>query len=654
MCGLSGVIWRREQTVDLEQVGAGMAQRIRHRGPDDHGVWCDKELNVLLVHTRLSIVDLSPAGHQPMVSPCQRYILVFNGEVYNHLTLREALGGQQAWRGHSDTETLLASFAEWGVEATLQRAVGMFAFALWDRQTRTLTLGRDRLGEKPLYYGWHGDAFLFSSELKAMDACPGFSPTLNRDALALYLRHSVVPAPYSIWNGIAKLEPGCIAVLDWTAVSQGALPRISMYWSLAEVAQQAHEHPLLLSDAEATAQLDAAISESLRGQLLADVPLGAFLSGGVDSSLVVALMQKLSSQPVKTFTIGFDVPGFNEAEHASAVARHLGTEHTELYIQAEDALQVIPRLPSLYDEPFADSSQIPTFLVSQLARQHVTVALSGDGGDELFFGYSRYLQAQKLVTLLQRMPGWVRQAGQACLNRVSAQQFGQLYRGMMPLLPAALRAKYPEDKLKRLQHLMAARGEMATYRALISHWADPTCVVKGASEPLTWLTGRKPIPEGFSLADKMMLADSMSYLPDDILVKVDRAAMGVSLETRVPLLDHRVVELAWRLPQTQKLRADQSKWVLRQVLYQYVPREMIDRPKMGFGVPVGEWLLGPLRAWADALLEPSRLAREDIFDPAIVTQVWQDFQQGRSHAQYLLWDILMFQAWWEHRQRAGN
>lgn len=647
MCGLAGVIWRHKPAVErLETVGHRMAQSLRHRGPDDHGVWSDPELSVLLVHTRLSIVDLSPAGHQPMISGCQRYVLVFNGEVYNHLEMRAELGTCD-WRGHSDTETLLVCFARWGVRATVERAVGMFAFALWDRQTRTLTLGRDRLGEKPLYYGWHGDAFLFSSELKAMAACPGFQPQINRDALALYLRHSVIPTPYSIWQGIAKLEPGCIVTLDWQAVTQAQTPEAQAYWSLSEVARAGHANPLDVCDAQAIQLLDQTITTAVGGQLLADVPLGAFLSGGIDSSLIVSMMQKQSAQPVKTFSIGFDVPGFNEAEHAKAVARHLGTDHTELYVTPDDALEVIPRLPTLYDEPFADSSQIPTFLVSQLARQQVTVALSGDGGDELFFGYTRYLQMEKLVATLNKMPAGLRQLGAAGLQRMSPASFGRVYRALMPMLPAVLRAKYPEDKLNRLQHILAAKGDEAVYLALISHWADPACVVKGASEPATWLTGRKPVPAELSLAEKCMLLDSMSYLPDDILAKVDRAAMGVSLETRVPLLDHRVIELAWRLPMRDKLRGDQGKWLLRQVLYQYVPKAMIDRPKMGFGVPVGEWLLGPLREWADALLAPERLRREDIFDAERVTQVWRDFQAGRTNAQYLLWNILMFQAWQE-------
>lgn len=647
MCGLAGVIWRHKPAVEsLDTVGRRMAQSLRHRGPDDHGVWSDPELSVLLVHTRLSIVDLSPAGHQPMISSCQRYVLVFNGEVYNHLDMRAELGTCD-WRGHSDTETLLVCFARCGVKATVERAVGMFAFALWDRQTQTLTLGRDRLGEKPLYYGWHGDAFLFSSELKAMEACPGFQPQINRDALALYLRHSVIPTPYSIWQGIAKLEPGCVVVLDWQAVMQAQTPEVQAYWSLSEVARAGHANPLDVSDAEAIQLLDQTITAAVGGQLLADVPLGAFLSGGIDSSLIVSMMQKQSAQPVKTFSIGFDVPGFNEAEHAAAVARHLGTEHTELYVTPNDALEVIPRLPDLYDEPFADSSQIPTFLVSQLARQQVTVALSGDGGDELFFGYTRYLQMEKLVATLNRMPAGLRQLGAAGLQRMSPASFGRVYRALMPMLPAVLRAKYPEDKLNRLQHILAAKGDEAVYLALISHWADPACVVKGACEPATWLTGRKPVPAELSLAEKCMLLDSMSYLPDDILAKVDRAAMGVSLETRVPLLDHRVIELAWRLPMRYKLRGDQGKWLLRQVLYQYVPKAMIDRPKMGFGVPIGEWLLGPLREWADGLLAPERLRREGIFDAERVTQVWRDFQAGRTNAQYLLWNILMFQAWQE-------
>lgn len=651
MCGLAGVIWRGRQEMDLRQIGEKMSSTIQHRGPDDSGVWCDVERNVLLVHTRLSIVDLSPAGHQPMVSECQRYVLVFNGEIYNHLSMRAMLDSSVRWRGHSDTETLLACFAAWGIDLTLQRSVGMFAFALWDLHEQRLTLGRDRLGEKPLYYGWHGDAFLFGSELKSMDMCPGFSPSLNREALSLFLRYGVVPAPYSIWEGIFKLEAGCIAELNTHDVKQSAAPTIRQYWSLIEVSSIRNESLLNCSDAEAMALLDHAITTAVQGQLLSDVPLGAFLSGGIDSSLVVAMMQKLSSQPVKTFSIGFDVPGFNEAEHAQVVAHHFGTDHTELYIQAEDALKVIPLLPILYDEPFADSSQIPTFLVSQLASQHVTVALSGDGGDELFCGYTRYLQAGKLISTLQQMPRWVRRASSACLGQISPRVFELAYRGVMPLLPAALQAKYPGNKFQRLQHMISAESDVAMYGALISHCFAPDELVKRPGQGQGWLTGREGIPSQLCLAEKLMLIDGLSYLADDILVKVDRAAMGVSLETRVPLLDHRVVELAWQLPMHYKLRGNQTKWLLRQVLYQYVPQEMIDRPKMGFGVPIDQWLRGPLRSWAEALLDPVRLVREDVFNVTTVSRIWQNYLSGNTSSQYLLWDILMFQSWLENRQR---
>lgn len=651
MCGLAGALWRDRRTGDLTSIGQAMAAQIRYRGPDDVGVWHDAEAGILLAHVRLAIVDLSPAGHQPMVSPCGRYLLVFNGEIYNHLALRSEMGRETDWRGHSDTETLLAGFARWGVMATLERAAGMFAFALWDRETGSLTLGRDRLGEKPLYYGWHRGAFLFASELKAFDAWPGFDPELNRDALAVYLRHNAVPAPYSIWQGIAKLPPGTMAVLDAVAAAAGAEPTVTRYWSLSDTIAQAKANPLDLPDSAATDALEKVLTQALQGQMLADVPLGAFLSGGIDSSTVVALMQTLSERPVKTFTIGFDVAGYNEAEHAKAVAQHLGTDHTELYVQAKDALAVIPRLPTLYDEPFADSSQIPTFLVSQLARSHVTVALSGDGGDELFSGYTRYLQGDKLNHMLGRIPRGLQSMVAGSVGALSPALFESLYAACRPLLPASLQVSHPSEKLAKLKSLLDSGGGDGLYRSLVTHWPDPSAVVKGATEPPTWLTGLGTLPEGLCFTERMMVLDTLSYLPDDILTKVDRAAMGVSLETRVPMLDHRVLALAWRLPMAQKVRDGKGKWLLREVLHRHVPRALIERPKMGFGIPVGAWLAGPLREWAEALLAADRLEREGVFHPAPIRALWEAHLAGRGNGHYLLWDILMFQAWQEHRQR---
>lgn len=634
MCGLAGALWRGARQADWQQVGKDMAQRIRHRGPDSHGVWCDPQARVLLSHVRLSIVDLSAAGHQPMHSACGRYVLVFNGEIYNHQALRARLNPVPVFRGHSDTETLLACFADWGVEATLRAAVGMFAFALWDAHTQTLTLGRDRLGEKPLFYGWHGDAMLFASELKALAAWPGWSPQLDRDALTLFLRHGYVPAPYSIWAGIGKLSPGCYAVLDARAREAGEPPQVRAYWSLTEAMAQGRAQPLQVGDDEAVTLLERRLSDSIGAQMLADVPLGAFLSGGVDSSTVVALMQAQSTQPVRTFTIGFDQPGFNEAEHAKAVASHLGTAHTELYVQGGDALALAPRLGALYDEPFADSSQIPTLLVAQLARQSVTVALSGDGGDELFAGYSRYAHANALRERARQAPAWLGGAGRAAAAMLA------------PLAvhwPAASRWR---DKLDKLPSVLG-NDDLAFYQAQMSYCLYPERAVLAGHEPRYGLSDARSIPADRPLAERMMAWDTLNYLPDDILVKVDRACMAVSLEGRIPLLDHRVVELAWQLPPQYKVRQGQGKWVLRQVLYRHVPPALIERPKKGFSVPVAAWLRGPLRDWAETLLDAQRLQEEAVLRPEWVRQLWRDFLSGRDALHYAVWTVLMFQAWQE-------
>jgi asparagine synthase (glutamine-hydrolysing) len=649
MCGLTGFLAPGGFDAPSAELSVRrMADALVHRGPDDAGVWVDGAAGVALGHRRLAILDLSPAGHQPMASACARFVLAFNGEIYNHLELRaelEKARAAPAWRGHSDTETLLAAVAAWGLEGALTRCVGMFALALWDRQARSLSLARDRLGEKPLYYGWQGGGLLFGSELKALRAHPAFGAAVDRDVLALYLRHGYVPAPYSIYRGVYKLPPGAVLTLaaDTLADTPAVPPAPTFYW-LARDAATAPRHAEL-DDASALAELERLLNQSIAGQRVADVPLGAFLSGGIDSSTVVALMQAQSSRRVQTFTIGFHEAGYNEAEHAGAVARHLGTEHTEFYVSPEQAMAVIPRLPALYDEPFADSSQVPTFLVAQLARQHVTVSLSGDGGDELFGGYHRYFWATRIWRTLGPLPHGVRSLAARALTGIPPAAWNRAFALAAPVLPARLRYANPGDRLHKLALMLGARTPQEVYRYLVSQVKTPTEWVPGATEPPTVLTDAARCPVLPDFESRMMYLDQMSYLPDDILVKVDRAAMGVSLETRVPLLDHRLVEFAWRLPLHLKIRDKQGKWLLRQLLYRHVPRELIERPKMGFGIPIDAWLRGPLRDWAEDLLSEPRLTREGYFDPRPIRAQWQEHLSGRRNWAYSLWTVLMFQAW---------
>ena len=634
MCGVAGFLDLCARADSTAQTLRAMTQAVAHRGPDADGYWLASEAGVALGHRRLSILDLSPAGAQPMVSPSGRYVIAFNGEIYNHLQLREALGdAAPAWRGHSDTETVLAGFEVWGIRATIERSIGMFAFAVWDREQQVLTLGRDRVGEKPLYYGWQGQGssavFLFGSELKALRAHPMFTAAINRDALALFMRHNHVPASHSIYDGIHKLEPGCLLHVSRAARD----PKIERYWSLVNVALQGVLHPFSGSDAEAVDELERMLTDAVGQQMVADVPLGAFLSGGVDSSTVVALMQAQSSRAVKTFSIGFHEDAYNEAVHAKAVARHLGTDHTELYVTPQEAMAVIPRLPELYDEPFADSSQIPTFLVSQMARRHVTVSLSGDAGDELFAGYNRHEFAAVTWPKVRCVPAPLRRA------------FAGLIK-VAPLQTSRMRAKF-----NKAASLICANSPSALYQQLVSNWDDPAQVVLNAKEPATLISEPPHALARLEDAEYLMALDALTYLPEDILVKVDRAAMGVSLETRVPLLDHRVVELAWRLPRALKLRQQQgryvTKWALRQVLYRHVPKALIERPKKGFSMPVDGWLRGPLRDWAEALLDAQRITREGYLDARVVRARWEAFLAGRTSWQNCIWLVLMFQAWLE-------
>ena len=649
MCGITGYLTTRgDAESDLRQHASRMCDGIAHRGPDDQGIWADAAAGVVLGHRRLAIVDLSPHGHQPMVSACGRYMVVYNGEIYNHLALREQLGSMP-WRGHSDTETMLACFTRFGVHATLDMLVGMFAFAVWDHQTRRLILARDRMGEKPLYFGRLpcGD-FVFGSELKALRGHPRWQADIDRDALALFMRYSAVPAPHSIYKGISKLGPG-----SWLEVSPGGDVGEGQYWNMRDVVDKARAQRVDMPDAEAIDQLETVLSQAVKDQMVADVPLGAFLSGGVDSSAVVALMCRQSSSAVRTFSIGFAEEGFNEAEHAKAVARHLGTDHTELYVTAQDALSVVPRLPEMYDEPFADSSQIPTFLVSQMARRHVTVSLSGDAGDELFAGYNRYFLAERLWHGLSAVPLGLRRVLARGVLGISPGAWDSAAGLASKAVPALRRHGRIGDKLHKLAaNVMPVASREAMYRALVSHWHEPASLVLGSSEPKTALDEIALELPGISPVEQMCLLDQITYLPDDILAKVDRAAMAVSLETRVPMLDHRVVEFAWRVPMHQKIRGGSTKWLLRQMLYRHVPRELIERPKQGFAVPLDQWLRGPLRDWAQHLLDPARLRAEGFFDAGMVNRCWEEHQRGQRNWQYRLWNVLMFQAW--HEAQGGH
>lgn len=646
MCGIAGFWGAGGHSAEAPEWLRRMTDAISHRGPDDQGTWLDPDAGFALGHRRLSIIDLSPLGHQPMVSHDGRWVLALNGEIYNFQELHSELASQGVhFRSHSDTEVLVEAIARWGLLKAVQRSAGMFAITVWDRQTRTLHLARDRFGEKPLYYGRAGNTWLFGSELKALRAYPGWNFAVDRDALTLFLRFNYVPAPHSIYRGIRKLRPAHLLTLR-TSGEATEQP----YWSLADVVEQGRANPLLGSDEEVISQLEARLLATIREQMIADVPLGALLSGGIDSSAVVALMQSASSRPVKTFTIGFREPEYNEAEHAKRVAEHLGTEHTELYLTADQARDVIPLLPGIYDEPFADSSQIPTFLVARLARQHVTVALSGDGGDEMFGGYNRYVLGQRIWKGLAPVPQLLRRAGAGIIRTISPEAWGGLFNRTQWLLPPRWRVAHAGDRMHKLAGVLEVGSASAMYRALVSHWTNPEQIVLQGHEPATLLSGGESEWQSGSVVERMMYADARTYLPDDIMVKVDRATMAVSLESRAPFLDHRVAELAWRLPMSRKLHHEQGKWALRQVLYRRVPRAIVERPKMGFGVPIDSWLRGPLKEWAGDLLATDRLSREGYFAPAEIGKKWREHQLGTRNWQYLLWDVLMFQAWAEHQR----
>lgn len=651
MCGFAGYLLASPSPPEeeLRDTVYQMADTLHHRGPDDRGAWVDASVGVALGFRRLSIVDLSPEGHQPMVSASGRYVLAFNGEIYNYRALRkqlesEASGGEMHFRGHSDTEVMLAAFDAWGFAASLPLFVGMFALVLWDRQERCLYLSRDRIGEKPLYYGWMGSTFLFGSELKALRKHPHFHPRIRRETLTPYLRHGYIPTPCSIYEGVFKLVPGTFLALK--EHRPGFLPEPVAYWSAKAIFDAVVSNPFEGSDSEAIIQLDGLLSDSIGLQMLADVPLGAFLSGGVDSSTVVALMQSRSASPIKTFTIGFHDEMFNEAEYAKAVAQHLGTEHTEVYVSPEEALAVIPRLPELYDEPFADSSQIPTLLVSQIARQAVTVSLSGDGGDELFAGYLWYERVSKAWDTLRWLPAPLRRLASFALAAIPVRQWNGLLGLLSLLLPQKALHKADIQTLHKIGFILNKANDLpGLHRSLNGTWNGQGVLVSENPEPLNNLCD---LTAGIDCGDAILRLqgfDLLNYLPDDILTKVDRASMGMSLESRTPFLDHRVVEFAARLPLSLKIRNGQSKWLLRQVLYRYVPAELIERPKRGFTVPMASWLRGPLRDWAEDLLRPDLLREQGFFMTNVLRQQWQEHLAEERDWSSHLWHVLMFQSW---------
>lgn len=655
MCGIAGLWGPPEREETLRDILGDMVDAMHHRGPDGRGVWCDPALGLGLGHARLAIIDLSDAGLQPMASPDGKRRLVYNGEIYNSPELRLAVGEagktpEAGYRGTSDTESLLTSLSAFGVYKTVEKLVGMFAFGLWNADTHSLTLVRDRLGIKPLYYGYVGDRFVFASCLSPFKALPGHSPDIDRDALASYLRTLYVPAPHSIYSGIRKLAPGSILTISQDDIIQGNLPEPVNYWSVQHIVEQGLRDPFQGDEEEAVEELDRLLDQSVRLRMIADVPLGAFLSGGVDSSTVAACMQRASDRPVKTYTIGFTEAEYDESKHATAVAAHLETEHTQLVVTPRQAMDIIPLLPTIYDEPFADASQIPSYLVSRLARHEVTVALSGDGGDELFCGYNRHLFGPAIWEKVRRFPVPVRKAAAAMLHAGGIRAADYIFQRIKHRLegggPRILR-----DKLQKSADAMACSTREEFYRALCSYNRKPEELLLQGGEATSNFTDRSKRPQVDDFSLWMAAMDQITYLPDDILAKMDRAGMAVSLEARVPLLDHRLVAFAHRLPLSMKIREGQSKYLLRQVLYRMVPKKLIERPKQGFGIPIDGWLRGPLREWAEDLLDEKRLAQEGFFKPAPVRKMWREHQSGTANRQYHLWGVLMFQAWLAEQKR---
>ncbi len=640
MCGLAGFFSSNSLNFDPHDTLMKMGSALEHRGPDDSGIWFDSENGIGLAHQRLSIIDLSKEGHQPMSSANGRFVITYNGEIYNFPEIKNELSklGINSWRGRSDTEIILAAIEHWGLKKSLTHFRGMFAFALWDRQEKTIHLVRDRMGIKPLYYGWAGSTLIFGSELKAFKVHPNFDGEIDREAIALLLRFGYIPAPHSIYRNVFKLSPG--KILSLTANKK----EIHEYWSLGEIAEEGVKNPFMGSSDEAINQLEVILNEAVRLRMVSDVSIGAFLSGGIDSSVIAALMQKNSDKPVKTFSIGFQESDFDEAPFAKKVASHLGTDHTELYVTSQNALSVVQDLPIIFDEPFADPSQIPTFLLSKLTREKVTVSLSGDGGDELFCGYNRYFVWKKIWNKIRRLPYPIRK---------SVSEIITLIPGFALDAAAGLIGKNnfgsSRERFIRLASCLKSQGPEGLYLQGISHWMGPESIVENCKEPETLLTDFSRWGNFKNPESRMMFVDSLTYLPDDILTKVDRSSMSVGLEARVPLLDHKLVEFAWSLPFNLKSFENQSKWILKQLLYKYVPNNLVDRPKTGFGVPIHSWLRGPLRGWAEELLDESAMRKEGFLNASVISRKWKEHLSGKWNWQYLLWNALTFQSWLRNR-----
>lgn len=652
MCGFTGFIKKFRSSSKAKAILSKMNDSLSHRGPDDAGTWFDAAAGIGLAHRRLSIIDLSTDGRQPMYSPSKRFVIVYNGEIYNYKLLRKEIDllTNIGWQSRSDTEVMLAAIDIWGIEEAISKFVGMFALALWDRQERILYLCRDRLGIKPLYYARFKNIFIFGSELKALKSHPHFQPRVDRHAVALYLRHNCIPAPYSIYQNTYKLEPGTILKIPADHIhSNRELRPPTTYWSAKTISQlSGSETDPTLNSETLRYQMESLLKEAVAMRMISDVPLGVFLSGGVDSSMITALMQSQSASAINTFTIGFYEEDYNEARHARAIAEHLGTNHTELYVSANEALAVIPDLPKLYDEPFSDASQIPTHLLSKLTRQHVTVCLSGDGGDELFGGYNRYRWIRKIVETKKILPSRIVEKAVSKALQISPQTWDRLFALTMSLFPNNYRFGVSGEKMHKLASVFSHPTSEAMYYRLVSHWQHPEEILLNAFEPTTKITARDDHPKFDSEVALMMYLDLVTYLPDDILTKVDRASMGVGLEVRIPFLDHRVVELAWKIPLQMKIHNGCSKWILREILYQYIPQKLIERPKAGFAIPLDSWLRGPLRDWAESLLDTRKIQMEGYFNAGPIQHKWKQHLSGKMNCQDQLWDILMFQAWLEN------
>lgn len=646
MCGICG--FYSSVSNKYRNTISKMTLAIKHRGPDDSGIWQDHSAGVFFGQQRLSIIDLSKAGHQPMQSHSGRFVLIYNGEIYNHLELRGELKKKNPfikWRSNSDTETLLETIESWGIEKAIKKFEGMFAFCIWDKKNHCLTLARDRLGEKPLYYGWQGSGenkvFLFGSELKALKEHPEFDKKINQDAIALQLRYSYIPDPYSIYKNVYKLLPGHYIQLSKRNLKQNDLPDPKIYWCLAKTAINGSSNQSNKSEEEIKNELENQLRLTVKKQMISDAPIGAFLSGGIDSSAVVSLMQSQSNTPINTFTIGFDDKDFNEAHYAKKIAKHLSTNHTEMYISSKEAINIVPKLSKIYDEPFSDSSQISTFLISQLTKQQVKVALTGDGGDELFCGYNRYIFGEKLWNVSRAIPASLRKVFSSGIQLVSQKNWDKI----LKYLPIINRYNNVGDKLYKVTRAFDAKTFYDFYQLLSSHWHKSNEVVINSKEPKIFSNQLKQQLETLDKQQQMMILDFLTYLPGDILVKIDRASMASSIETRAPFLDHKLIEYVWKIPHRFKNKNGQGKWILKEILKQYVPKDLTERPKMGFGVPIGTWLRGPLKDWAENLLDEKTMQEEGFLNSKLVKKKWEEHISGIRNWQYDLWDVLMFQAW---------